>query len=55
MAGSAPHELAQRGADRRGGGVGPGKQEERPGLVRGQTAEVGAGPADELPPAAARL
>ena len=47
------HELAQGRPDL-GRGVGrPGDQEERPGLVGGQAAQVGACPADQLPPAAA--
>ncbi len=45
-------QLAQSGPHLGGGGTGPGDEEERPGLVRGEPAQVRPGPADELPPSA---
>ena len=44
------HELAQRRPHLRGGRRRAGDEEQRPGLVRSEAAQVRAGAADQLPP-----
>jgi hypothetical protein len=51
-AGQGPHELSQRGPHLgRGGGRRPGEQEQRLRLPSGESTEIGAGPAEQLPAA----
>jgi hypothetical protein len=44
------HQLADRGPHLGGGGTGPGDEEERPGLVSGEPAQIGPCATDRLPP-----